>query len=207
MSQRNRRAVNNDEYTAVDIVNESANTTNKISTIVNSLITMQNIEIAFTKWFIEFGGALIIVFAVGLSINESDSIPTIASVFGAVIAILTITFRQQHFNPFFTLQAYFIDLITKGNTKIQILTGLAHVLWLWGIQLAGSTCGALALEWAFNSKDKVGATLPIGDTNMGEIIFYEFVGAFFYGITYFSLSSRNLNSVPSPTSGKNIVLI
>lgn len=143
------------------------------------------------KWGIEFGGAFAIVFVVGMAIHQHQSEPMIAAAFGTVITVLHAVFEQQHFNPFFTGQAFITEIVSgQARTPKEVLLNMLHVAWIWGLQLAGSVAGASALAWVFNSNQLVGATIPPDNINAGQIIFYEFIASFFYGMVLFSLSSQ-----------------
>lgn len=149
-------------------------------------------DTVFEKWLIEFGGCFAIVFAIGMAIHQGYTVPIIAATFGAVTCVLHCVYDEQHFNPFVTLQGYIGDVLTAGFAEAGFTTvvGGIHVLWLWGIQLAGSVAGAAALAWAFNDSQMVGATVPAANVTVGQIIFYEFLGSFFYGSIVFRLSAQ-----------------
>ncbi len=157
-------------------------------------------ETAIDKWGIEFGGAFAIVFVVGMAIHQGQSVPMIAAAFGTVVAVLAAVFDEQHFNPFFTAQAFITEVVAGNVVGLMGLVSLLHVIWIWALQLCGSIAGAAALAWVFNSKQMVGATIPPDNINPGQIIFYEFIASFFYGMGVFSLSAQGKIE---PASGAN----
>jgi len=163
---------------------------------------------AIEKWLIEFGGAFAIVFIVGMAIVHDLSIPMIAATFGAVTSVLYMVYDEQHFNPFLTLQAWMFDIV-NGQTKgtYNVVISLIHVLWIWSLQLVGSILGAVALSWAFNDKQSVGATIPVDGLAGDRVIFYEFVASFFFGMIIFSLSLQNHINPNEAIHGIQFILI
>lgn len=168
------------------------------STESNRLMLDIDLDKTLVKYIIEFGGAFALVFVMGVVIKEhslenntSQEINLISALYGAVVSILYFAFSEQHFNPWFTVQAFFQDLIvTKSRNVRFVLMGLLHIALIWGLQLVGSIAGAAALQFFHNDSNQVGKTVPKPSLTGLDIIFYEFAASFLYAIVVFCISAN-----------------
>jgi glycerol uptake facilitator-like aquaporin len=157
-----------------------------------------DLDKTLVKYLIEFGGAFALVFVMGRAIKEhslenntSQEINLISALYGAVVATLYFAFSEQHFNPWFTVQAFFQDLIVTKSRSIRfVVIGILHIALIWSLQLVGSIAGAAALQFFHNDANQVGKTVPQSSLNGSDIIFYEFAASFLYAIIVFCISAN-----------------
>lgn len=160
------------------------------SEIISAFGGMSRFDAAVSKGLIEFMGAFVIVFSVGMVIHQQMGVGMIAATFAGVLLVLHATFEKQHFNPFFSLQSFLFDVCSGTITGTTFALSLLQLMMIWGIQVAGSVAGAEALKWSFSNSQFVGATIPAANVPMGDVVFYEFIGSFAYAIAFYVLNAK-----------------
>lgn len=159
------------------------------------------------KGLIEAGGAFALVFIVGRVIDDHDSIATIAASYAFVLFALMLAFSQQHFNAWITLQTLVIDLIHQHHSRTAsrraFWMSVTCLIWVVGCQIVGSLLGALALAFVHNDSQRVGQTVPPEHINAGEVVLYEFIGAFFHAIVMYCTMSRPTSALDASASARD----
>lgn len=125
---------------------------------IASLIMMPNL----VKYLIEFGAALALVLFVGVIEDDQKNDVVTSAAYGIIVATLMFMFSAQHFNAWFTIYAFIMDLMKSPTTPSlgTVLRGLRNVLSIIAVQIAGSVCGAWFLSYLHNSTQRVGTSIP-----------------------------------------------
>lgn len=178
------------------------------SQVVGALVSMAQFDEIVAKGLIEFGAGFAIVTVVSMVISENASVPVIGAVYGLIIACLHAVFEKQHFNPFFTIQAFLHDVFDGAAQGVYFATGFIQMILIIGAQIAGSVAGAQSVKWARGNSQAVGATVPAMNVPMGDVVYYEFTYSFAYAIFIYVLSSKvRLEAVESSLDKIKVVII
>lgn len=144
------------------------------------------------KYVVEFGAAFALVLFVGAIEDDQKSVVTTSAAYGMTTALLMLMFSAQHFNAWLTLYAFAMDLMQARTPPSpgKVFLGIANVISIIGVQIAGSIFGAWFLSFLHNDAQRVGVTVPADHMNAGDTIVWEFIGSFLHFMASESNASR-----------------
>jgi glycerol uptake facilitator-like aquaporin len=162
----------------------------------------------FVKFGIEAYGAFVLVLFVGIIEDVYKSDVLTSSAYAMSIALLMLQYSAQHFNAWFTIYAFGMDLVQmpRRPSMREIALGVLNVLAVVAMQIAGSVLAAWLLTHMHNSTQRVGATIPADHMSPGDTILWEFVGSVLHFMAVMCTMTRPFSSDKDPEA-KNTHLV